>query len=399
MKPGQRVVVAAGAPLFALALVFACGPGDLSDLTRGSPLTETPDPPIEGGPPGIPTCKGAVAPDPPPADGDEKFPEILFAVDNMRVDSNSQDAGTELAAPTSFNLDNNCSCEEVDQSCIAPDGGVKTKFCDDKDGRDNVTGGLLADLNSLVPTASPAFLKGRIAAGIFTMFISITDWNGQPNDSRVIVGLRMSAGIDNGFDPALPGERIKPRFDGQDTWSVDPSTILSGPEPDTTPCGPLQCIPQAIDLVHAYVKDGKVVASFAEVNLAFATPGGRLALPYRGVTLVADITMKDGMRRLDGQLAGRWPTDAILNASGAFATPDNPDIDLCKNELSYKFFKDSICRSADLAAQPSDDNKRGVRCGALSEAVRFTAIPAKLGTVRIPDEQGKKCREQLDSCP
>lgn len=398
MQPStlRALVVAGGAAWTALALAMGCGPGDLSDLTRGEPAVTAPPTEDSAAPPApIATCRTAEPPPKPAQAGSTTaLPEVLFAFDNMRIDALASDTTATLPVPESLNLDRNCSCE-ASFSCVPPDGGDRAKVCDPKDGRDNVTGALLGELARIVPSFRPTFVKKRLDDGIFTLLVSILDWNGEANDDRVIVGVRLGSNIDNGLEG---DKRIKPRLDGEDRWAVDPGSLVTAP-PVGTPCTTDQCVPLTLD-VEGYVTNNTLVARWEKLPFAFSSARGRITVPLLGAVLVAEVKTEGALRRLDGQLVGRLLANDLLATAGAF-NPEEPGPlqDLCTSDVAYGIFKSTICATRDLAANAKDDNT-GVPCGALSEAVRFTAVTAKLGTVQIPQIDGTAgtCRPP-DTCP
>jgi hypothetical protein len=247
--------------LFALA--FACGPGDLSDLTNGKrdagTASKCPDRGIPPPPPGKPDAPG--------------LPQISFAFDGIRVDT-SPAGDSPVPLPRGLDLDHTCNCVDP-PSCRRPDAGGPS-ICTDG-GRDDVTGALLASLSGLTGI-TPSALQTRLREGIFNVLISVTDWNGTDDDPVVTAMVMTSPGIN------VPEGGVRfAAFDGSDIWDVDGTGVVDGLVHQGEQCAALRCIavPTALDL-QAYVSGGNLVAHFAKIPLAIVATPTRSRSPSSG---------------------------------------------------------------------------------------------------------------------
>jgi hypothetical protein len=381
-----------------LSGVRAWGPGYLHRCRDGDGAAATePEPPPD-------PCKHAVPPKPPAKqDDDQKQFNITFAADNMRLDTGA-DSPNALSKPQGLDLDNTCSCGVADAapSCEAPAGSQSQ--CDkDDQGRDNVAGGLLQIALAQLRDLGPEGIYQNIHKGFYTVLFSVTAWNGTPNDDQVGVAVFMSPGVDNPKDENV--NLIPPNFDGNDHWKLDEGSIQDGQNHLGQTCEfPTLCQPTALD-AYAYVSNGKLVAHFESVPFGFGTGPSRVAIPFNSAVLVASLTGTEPNFRLEGELAGRWPAEAIIKGIANAAVVDHQTdaaTAICTQPAGYTIFRTEICKAADLAGKQADD-KHGKPCTALSQAMRFTAGPAKLGPVTASSEaltNNGVCPPDLDTtCP
>ncbi len=388
-KARVAVAVIVGASGLAVLGVASCGPGDLGGLTRGRSDggVDAPAPDV------VEVCVHASAPERPAGDDSPSVPDLLFAAEDLRLDTGEAPAG--LPRPEGLDLDRTCSCVEP-PSCLPPaDAGAPV--CDGPDGRDNVAGGLLGTLGLIVPVLEPSVITNRIKEGGYSVLVSVQKWNGQPNDPEVVVTLRMSTGMAERVE-ADGGIVTKPRFDGNDVWEVDPGSIVSGDTLVDQDCNVVGCLGLGNDL-RGYVRDGVLVANFETIPFSVTIPKGRLVFPFVNAVLTARITQDGGRYVIAGEIAGRWSTESILAGFYQFRDPIT-EVPLCQNAETYALFKRTVCSSADLAATAAQD-RTGAPCTSLSEAIRFVGSPAKVGKVRSATVLPSECPElQLqDSCP
>ncbi|MBX3203517.1 MAG: hypothetical protein KF764_00550 [Labilithrix sp.] len=382
----SRVALVAGVgATLVLGVAMACGPGNIGDLTSGRLDSGASEAAVAAD---ADVCVHAGPAERPDGGDGASIADLVFAADEIRIDTGDFDAG--LPKPESIDLDRTCSCLEP-PSCVAPaDAGAPV--CDGPDGRDNVSGPLLGTLALLLPALDPAFLTQRIRQGVYGILLSVQKWNGQPNDPDVVVSFRMSVGIQK--DDDVDGGA--PKFDGNDVWDIDPGSIVAGDTLVGQECSAIGCIGIGSD-VAAYVRDGVLVARFDELPLTVSVGSGRLVLPFIGTVLMARITQDGAGYRIRGELAGRWRAADILAGSAAIRDPIT-NTSLCGNPETYGYFKRSVCSSVDLAGSPADD-RTGAPCTALSEAVAFSARPAKLGKVRQLTQPPVDCPDFKDTCP
>lgn len=336
-------------------------------------------------------CEHAMPPERPPPDEISSVAGLLFAIDNLRIDTGDVDAG--LAKPESLDLDQTCSCLEPPSCIPRPNTGIPS--CDGPGGRDNVAGSLLGGLSTLVPEIAPRALESRIHEGAFSILIAIEEWNGFEVDAKVTVNVRTSNGLDTEWQTDS-GAPSPPNFDGNDVWSVDPGSIVGGDSLVGKDCNVASC-PGIGNDVDAYVRDGVLVARFDNLPLSIGIAKGRILLPLAGAVLTARLTKgENDTYRIAGEIAGRLGTDRLLSLASVFHDPSTTQ-SLCVNPTSYAAFKKAVCDSADLAAVPVRD-RTGTPCEALSESVRFTGVPAKVGTVRNAEKTSSDCPSFTDTC-
>lgn len=386
-------VIAIGAST--LVAVIACGPGDLSRLTKGDGTPTEPTPTVDPTDP----CKHALPPARPTRQEDPKSLVLFWATNNMRLDTGPPpDSG--LSRSVGYDIDNTCTCGPADAAPSCKEPAEALKVCDlDQKGRDNVTGDLLA----IALTAVPKVLSGdaiytRIHAGFYSVLVGINAWNGTPNDDNVGVSVLISGGADMGKDENA--NLIRPNFDGNDIWSVAPTSIHEGDSKIGKDCNETipVCDAIAVDAA-AYVADGTLVANFGQVPFAFGDKSAFISIPFTDAMLIAKIGGEEPLFTLDGELIGRWPAEAILNAVGhlSFDAPGGPQA-ICTSAGLYEQFKKQVCLSVDLATQRVRDNK-GDDCTMLSQSVRFTATQAKIGHVIAPETEtgADACPPELDT--
>ncbi|HEY8076169.1 MAG TPA: hypothetical protein VIF62_18715 [Labilithrix sp.] len=374
----RAIVLAASATCLAFGIALACGPGSLGDLTGGRPDSGAPDAtadaPVDAG------CAGQMRGLPPVrpeiADDGMSIPDqygLTFAFDDMRVDTGDFDAS--LGKPQSFDLDHACTCPEP-SSCVPPDAGAS--LCDTAGGRDNVAGGLIAGIASIVPGLTPALLQRRIHDGAFNFLVHVAGWNGKPDDPIVGVDIKGASKWDAPRDDAGAlvlddaGKPLKPAFDGTDIWDVDPQSIVNS---SVTDCQTSACVPRVIDPM-AYVAGGVVVAHFDSLPVNLVSDTGAFFVQFVGVTFSARITPTT----IAGEMAGRWPVDSLLSTARGIRDPIT-DAGICPGSTTFMIFKQTICAAVDLAVTPTLDNT-GASCNALSESMAFTGVLAKAGPVQ-----------------
>lgn len=366
---------------FTLGVVVACGPGDLSDLTSGR---------RDGGEDSGKPCRSAVAPDRPEDAYEPGGSGLVFAADDLRVENADAPDGA-LAPPKGLDLDQSCGCEEKTPSCVPIiEGGVPS--CDDEQGRDNEAARQLATLAAFYPDFRPTYLRSRIWEGAFSFVFRLEKWNGKANDSEVAVGVMPAVGLTR---PAVGQARPLPAWDGEDSWDIDPGALSGGDKLLGADCNKpgTNCIPLALDTT-AYVRDFTLVAHFRAAQLNINSGGGSFKLPFTDATLIARISGSAPDYVLAGEMVGRFPSDRLLSLA---ATASLSGESLCNTE-GYEVFKLELCRAADIALDPADDNK-GKPCNALSAAMAFTAKPARIGQVRAAGEQPSQCPNFQDTCP
>jgi hypothetical protein len=256
-----------------------------------------------------------------------------------------------------------CTCPDK-ESCKPQSGAPK--HCDDDAGRDNVGGPLLAKFAALSPEFDPNGVNVRIAKGDNTLIFRVRHWNGLPNDTSVEVSIFISRGT-TPFDDA--GSGPPPKHDGTDLWSVDSASLVGGIAPPY--------VPTYVD-PNAYVTGGVLAAT---LDFPLALGGGYAAtfISLSGARVVGLLEKQsNGYAVKDARVVGRWGSRNLLTGMQVAGDPLNKGQYLCGSNVTYQVFKSEICKAADLATIPQNDNT-GAVCDAMSLVISFQSEPAQLG--------------------
>ncbi len=394
-----------GAALVGAGLVgaTACGSAFLDSLTggdAGGPATGDAARPNIGCIGRIPPDGGNGAPDGP------SIGPLSFAFETVRISANpSLDSGA--APPIGLNLDHLCTCEQDPiPSCVPPDAGAtpRAAICDGDGGTDDSLASFFNTLSGAVPEFREDFAGQRIHDGIFTVLVDVTDWNGQPEDPKVLVRIRMSPGIDRD----VVGRKT-PLFDGTDVWKVDPASVVQGSDNLGKDCGPdggYFCTPTIADS-NAFVTNGHLVAH--PVNIEGTTPlvlqssVGRITIDLSNTTLDA-VLARTGtdLWKMTGEIDGRWPVQSVLNTIANIENPLQPNTGVCETANSaaslYATLKVGVCSGVDLAATPDLDQNPQTPCTAVSSALSFVASTATPGHIVYNAPSSANCLDWKDDC-
>jgi hypothetical protein len=386
----RRVVVLAALTVATGAGIgFACGPGDLGDLTAGRADAGS----AEGGAPDAAVCVHAGPPAPPTAEDGPSLATQVFAVDAIRF-FDGEDAGEGAPPPlVGLDLDRTCTCPGPG-SCVPP-GDAGAEACDLSDGRDNAAGPLLALFSNLAKGSGPERTVTQIRAGLFDILVSVQGWNGRPDDPAVIVGVQIS----NGIQGVEADAGTVPKLDGTDVWTVTPASVLGGSDLVGRDCRTLNlpCIPVRADTA-AYVSGGVLVAHL-DVPMPIEGSRALLEIDFSSATLTARITPSGSSFRLTGEIAGRWAADKLLDTFAHLPNPTDGRA-LCSTDAGlelYGLVKQNVCTGLDLAATPAAD-RTGAPCDALSNTLSFTATSATLGKVFERPRGPEQCPGFVDRC-
>ncbi len=361
----------------ALAIWASCAVYDSSLLVGGDA-----GPPSDGGA-DVLACNAATYPSRP--DGEEAgvdAGDLTFAV--QRFVFPGADAGV---AARGYDIDRQCTCPGPG-SCVPPNG---TKpYCDDDAGRDNSGGQLLTTFTSFATSYNPDKLNTRIQAGEFDMLVRVRNYNGLPDDGTVEAALYLS----NGTGAADAGTPPVPKFDGTDTWTVDPRSLLGGVAPPYIPQ------PNSVD-TSAYVRGGVLVASLSNADIEFAAGTGLASLKVNmtGVIVTGKLVETNGVWSVrEGTLTGRWAARKFLTSIQSIKVPLTDEY-LCGDSGTYASIKGLICKNLDIVSSPQNDNTNAP-CDALSLALGFEAVEAKFGVVKAGVGQLQPCGATwTDDCP
>ena len=368
------------------AWIAACGPGSIDDLTGGrrDGGSLAPDASRDAAP-DAEVCLHAAPPDPPPGVEGPGGRDFTFALDKIRLE-NGDYAG--LPKPRGLDLDRTCTCPESD-SCVLPSSGKRS--CDDAEGRDNLGASLLGRAAALFSTVRPDVIEGRIRSGVYTVIVDVRGWNGTPDDPALLVSITFSSGIENpsGGDAG----DTKPKFDGTDVWSVHPAALINGEALLGRSCATSPCVPVNLDQ-NAYMRGGVIVAKFDRVSVGIES--GAFVLEVTSATLTAKLVTSGSGARIEGELAGRWPTERLLASFASLKDPISGK-PLCPDNPTYQALKKTVCEAADLATDPKKD-RTGAPCDAVSDAISFTGSTAKLGKVERGNTDAPPCSGVVDTC-
>jgi hypothetical protein len=370
---GSPVALAA----FVLAACSIYDPSLLAPLPDAAPVADAGP---EGATPDADTCAHATAPAPPAADDGTANLDLVFAADSLQL--------LEAKTPLGLDLDHVCTCPGP-EACRSVSTPTKV-HCDDDAGRDNSGGQTIATFSSVSDTFNETLVNQRIRSGASSILLRVRGYNGGANDTSVTAILYKSTGIQP-IDDA--GTTMAPRFDGTDRWQLDPGSIVGGGTATGVDCdGNPQCIALTFDQ-KAYVTDHVLVMRInvvlplgagTQLDLTNATVTGRLAPMGNSFTVV------------DGNIAGRWKANKVLEIVGNAKSPAGPGL-LCNDLATYQQIKQLVCGAADLPSDPSQD-RTDVACDALSLGLAFTASPARLGTVAPVSTDAPPCGAFTDTC-
>ncbi|MDI1447713.1 hypothetical protein [Polyangium sp. 6x1] len=319
-------------------------------------------PPLEP----VETCGHAAVPGPPaPTPPNDAEPEVEFVVAlrvlRLKTDRDGGDLGLDL--------DRFCSCQGEERSCIPPAGQPEKLSCDKAMGRDNQMPALfgLVELALQVQDLSERYsLFAEL--GNWGLIFHVSDYNGQPNDSKVRVAWYGSEGT-----------AAQPAWDGNDAWPLSTSTIENG-------------LPKYFDN-DAYVTDGMLVVSAPTGGIAIAGGNTRLHINLSSGTIQAKIT-KDELDRWvlrDGLIAGRIPQLELFRMVQSFR--DDTGKPFCTDNIFWGATQDAFCRGLDVQTGPPEPNKP---CNAVSFAAGFDADPAVLGVPKDPNPDTPGCPAETD---
>jgi hypothetical protein len=328
-------------------------------------------------------CNAATYPSRP--DGEEAgvdAGELTFAV--QRFVFPTSDGGVTARG---YDIDRTCTCPGA-SSCVPPKGS--SVYCDDDAGRDNSGGQLLTTFTSFATSYNPDKLNQRIQAGEFDLLVRVRNYNGLADDTSVEAALYLS----NGTDPQGDGGAPTPKFDGTDTWTVDPRSLLGGVAPPYIPQ------PNSVD-TSAYVRGGVLVASLANADIEFAAGAGLASLKVNmtGVVVVGRLVKEGNVWALrEGTLTGRWAARKFLTSIQSIKVPLTNEY-LCGDSGTYASIKALVCKNLDIVSSAQNDNTNAP-CDALSLAIGYEAVQARFGNVKAGAGQLQPCGATwTDDCP
>ncbi len=372
MRARRHVVLASVALVALAACQLIVGVDDEAGVPR--PVT-TEAGSVDAGP--VDPCRKHV---PPPRSEvpapDDKL-DLVFAVRQFVAQPSQGTLG--------YDLDGRCTgidgSTTADPPCVGPspsrdaDGGV-----------DNGIAKVLETFKVFSNTDDPVgqAATNNIAGGVFTNLIGVFGYNGQKNDPSVqvqvvvSVGLR-SVGCDGGTTDG-GGERLKPQWDGCDTWNHTPDAIKDGANPVW------------LQVREGYVADDTLVVQIPESKIGIFI--GEFAV-YDGA-MTARIERDANGRVIglrNGVFAGRASASDMLRVV-QFLNFNRTVV--CEDPIAFQAIKDALCKGRDIPIHREDDGK-GQRCDGVSVAFGFEADPARVGIAEpVPDAS---CPVRDTSCP
>jgi hypothetical protein len=321
-----------------------------------------------------------------PDDGEEK--RYIFAFRTVDFAGRTTASGANPSVVPGYDLDGVCTCDLHDRSkhggltsCVAPAAATRDGGCDDDGGIDNVLGGS-PELESLF--AGAGSLGREAECGRSSVIVVVDGYNGQRNDSHVLVSVLASFGIQEGVAPEDAGVdcttggggrvTIPARWDGTDRWSTQ-NDDFDGVNPKRIYPGWVSDYKLVMDSRRSLVRENITVV-LREGAMSFGTP-----------ILTARLTPSESdpsrFRLEDGILTGRISADDMLDWVGAKRVDQeqSPTGYLCDSP-TYALVKPFVCNLADTVMPPQRDFTSD-RCNALSVVLRFTAPPAQIGATHL----------------
>ncbi len=373
--------LASGAALLACELVFptvlskdqVSDAGDASvdaPITDARPLDATTLPDSTG-----PAC--GMSPPPPPMTPAALGPQaLLAAVQSVYV---AEDAGP--IAALGFDLDCVDTCPGP-PSCVSPQ-----THCDQSDGRDLAANVFVQAVQDLQGSSGTQTLNGLISAGKAGALLYLSGYNGEADDSEVLISAIESTGIVSDVEA---GTRAGPKWDGTDKWNVDPTSVLGVSVDDAG----YHYTPRVVS-TQAYVTNYTLVATVSGLPI----PLGSTTITLSHAFVVATLTPVAGVGyRVDGQLAGRVSTLSILSVLATVKDPIDPTQFLCGNDGTFQSLLTSFCSSADIMFDPTLD-RTDASCDSLSISIGFVAISAQFGAEYPKDPLILGCDGSVTDCP
>jgi hypothetical protein len=379
------------------SMVAACALYDQSLLLPAPKNQEagadaSPAAPVDGGTQVDAGCMHATAPSPPATDDPSTGPNVDFVVaaSYFRVVTGAE--AKSPRSPSGLDLDGVCTCPGA-PTCNSP---TSKGVCDLDGGADDNGGVLFAQYASVDPTGfSDMGLSTGVTTGNNGLLYRVKGYNGKPNDTSVtLIAYESSGSYDS------DGGVVAPKLDGNDVWSIAPSSLLGGDSVDggaSCEGNDTICIPVFFD-TKAYVVNGTLVAHLDHpFFIGFAV--SRIQSLLSDSVLIAPLVASgQGFKIDDGTISGRWSTTKFLTALQAVTDPLGGGA-LCGDSGTYQDLKNGVCTAADVMVDPGKDNM-GVACDAFSFQVSFSAVPAHLGPVAPRGKLRAPCGTTYeDHCP
>jgi hypothetical protein len=307
-------------------------------------------------------CTHAEPPPPPSSTSPgDKTVSLVFALHEFTSGFavTSGDAGV-----LGFDLDEQCTCPGP-PSCTSPSMAPN---CDlEPGGHDIAANSFVSMLDTQLAGTSGGDLNTRLSKGLFTLLVTVSQYNGGADDTGVVVAVMTSSGI--------AGDAGPPNWDGTDIWNVDPASTVG---PVVLGDGGAYAYTPRYFVTDAYVANHVLVAHFRDNPLVIGLSIGTLEVG--GSILMASLTAGTaGQYTASGVIAGRFTTYSTFQLLGRLDyRADGGEHKLCGNDPIFTFLKSNTCAATDIMGLPSQDST-GQACNALSFASGIESVSARLG--------------------
>jgi hypothetical protein len=333
------------------------------------------------------SCVHAIPPERPDTGTDDVTPiEFVNAVDEYDMGEIGSDDNTQRFRAMGYDLDGVCTGQGQGPSCHNPIEPIDPVIDGDVlEGRDNTQGAVVYHLFNIIGIrhSTSQEVNDEIWGGIVTSLIRVQDYNGQPNDSKVIVDV---------FAATMQrpdGTRTVPSRQGNDEWAPIEGWVVKDLRGEYSADHP-----KYLDK-RAYVTNGMLVAHLE----VFQSPTVTLS----DMWITARIVHTNSVWVLtEGTMAGRVRTDDLLDGLDKFQDPGTHQF-FCKDADNYPRAKVDVCSASDISFDPS--NNPSALCDATSWGWHFTAVPAKISSpvaFQRPDPNPTRCKPGMfsgeDSC-
>jgi hypothetical protein len=297
--------------------------------------------------------------------------ELIFAVSQTVLGTAPEgDAGWLTYQKIGFDLDNTCTSEGQQPSCVAPASAASHK--DGVDGIDNAIGQVWWELGSGVSTADPNFTE---------VLLRVRDYSGDPDDDQVEASLYYAFGLSAREDGG-----VGPFWDGQDKWNVLPASL----HPPADGEAPNVDEPMVVDK-HAYVSGGVLVAQFDQAFTAYATAPPTLLWPIRQLLMAGTLKQNgDGTWEIQNAMIGSRVALTVVAQAIASFQPYKALGPICRSPSFYRMEVLQACSFADIAYSSDSPS---APCDALSMGLMVQAKQAKLGEVLAPPLASSMCNQ------
>ena len=303
---------------------------------------------------------------------------LAVSLGDLGTSGSLDDAGRPRYQNLGFDLDNTCTGEGQEPSCIEPPSVPKSHYQDGVDGIDNAFGMGWYKYAGDIVTPEPNAVEG---------LIRVRYYNGMPNDDQVEVSIYYALGLsarDDGGVGFWP-----PVWDGQDRWNILPESLES-PEAGASSLDN----PKYVDK-NAYVSNGVLVTRLDDaLSLSYLTSAPTHLWKAHRVVIAGTLSQaQDGTWELQAMAGSRAKINEAVQATLLeIATGSNYPICLTPDAGTYV---QRVCSFADIAY---DDDTGSAMCDATSTGYALQAKQARLGEVAGPLQEYVPCDLDAYTC-